>query len=158
MKKVIVALFGLASATLLGTASPAGAANINTAGADCHAFFTDQQASVNYLNVGMSVGESMLVQCPIPRGPLATGATAGSFFIDGKTPASTSTTCTVVSYNFDSTMEGSISFTETNTGTVPKNFDHFVSFPAAQMSAFAYVSLFCDLGAGGMIFGVTSLQ
>jgi len=108
MKKVIVALFGLASATLLGTASPAGAANINTPGAACHAFFTDQQASVNYVNVGMSVGASMVAQCPIPRGPLATGATTGSFFVDGQTPASASTSCTVVSYNFDGTTEGSV--------------------------------------------------
>ena len=160
MKKFIVVLFGLGSAALLGTASPAGAANVNTAGADCHASSGDQQAGLTYLPTGLqeTIAGSAVVTCPIPRSPLAAGATTGSFFIDGKTPASASTTCSVTSYDFTGAMEGSVSFTETNTGTTPLTFDHFVSFPAAQMTTFAYVSVSCNLIAGGMLFGVTSVQ
>ena len=159
MKKIIAALAVLGAASLLGTA-PAGAANINTSGSDCHAFFGDQQAGLNYLPTGLqeTVAGSAVVQCPIPRSPLASGATSASFFIDGKTPASASTSCTVTSYNFNGAIEGSVSFTETNANATPLTFDHFVTFPAAQMTSFAYVSVFCNLVAGGTLFGVTSLQ
>jgi hypothetical protein len=150
----------LSAMGLLALAGDARAANINTPAGACHAIFPEQQANISYFPSGLQQqsSQSVPIMCPIPRSPLAGGSTAGTFFIDGKTAANSSTSCTMAVYNFTGGPVSFFSFTEQNTTATPKTFDHFVSVPAAQLTAFVYASVTCELTAGSWLFGVTSVQ
>jgi hypothetical protein len=145
---------------LLALAADARAANINTPASGCHAVFPEQQANISYFpgSLQQQSAGSVPIICPILRSPLAAGATAGTFFIDGKTAANSSTSCTLAVYNFTGGPLSFFSFTEQNTTATPKTFDHFVSIPAAQLTTFVYANVTCELTAGSFLFGVTSVQ
>lgn len=140
---------------LLASTPRTEAANINSHGAVCQPLTSADAADLQYTNPGIRNAGTVnrLILCPIPRSPLPSGATSGGFFIDGDNDGGGSTTCSLVSFNFNSQMMlGASTFTRSGT------YDQFVSLPIAQLPAFAYVGLFCTLPPGALMRGVTSLQ
>ncbi len=135
----------------------ASATNINTSGTACHAYNAAQVADIDYIQSGARnyATSPRSVICPVPREPLASGATTGYVYVDGSNAAGTSTSCTLSSYNYNGTFLGSVSFTSS-----AATYDNGLSLTSAQLSTFAYTAVLCTLPAnsGSTIFGVTAIQ
>jgi hypothetical protein len=145
----------IGAVALLANTPRTAATNINSHGAVCQPLTSGDAVDLRYTNPGIKNGGTVnrLVLCPIPRSPLASGATQGSFFIDGDNDNGGSTTCSLVTFDFSSqNLLGASTFTVSGT------YDKFVSLPAAQLPTFAYAGLFCTLPPGAQLRGVTSVQ
>jgi len=162
MKSRFVKWFGVAYGALLATAGvvvPAPAANINTNATECQAQFWPQEADIVHTEKGISTGSTVTasrwISCAIPRSPLASTATSGSFYIDGDSQNGQWMVCSLASYDFTGTFLGSSSFSSPGPA-----FDILLSLPAAQLGYWAYTGIICVLppNGNGTLRGVTSLQ
>jgi hypothetical protein len=96
--------------------------------------------------------DPLYLVCTVARSPLPSGATTGSFYVDGTNNPGGTTNCAIFSYNYTGETLGAASFTATN------SYDMLLTLPAAQLSTWAYVILECSIPPGGVLYGVTSLQ
>ena len=147
---------------LLFTASavvPAPAANINTNATECQAQFLPQEVDIVHTEKGISTTStatsSRWISCSVLRAPLPTGATSGSFYIDGDSRNGAWTVCSLASYDFTGTFLGSVSFSSPGPAV-----DILLTLPAAQLGYWAYTGITCVLppNGNGTLRGVTSLQ
>lgn len=147
--QVLGVVFGitLAAAPL----SPAGATNINTSAVACQqavfqAVPSDKQNRVGIIDSGVvnMTNVPTIVICPVPRSPLAAGATSGGFWLDGdnllNSLVTVQTTCNVASYTYQGVLHGWSGFTATEA-----TYDRFVSLPASMLGFYDYVSVNCVL-------------
>lgn len=143
---------------VVASISSAGATNINSHGTICHHYNASQSADIDFVTSGTYniSSSSRSVICPVPRAPLASGATSGGFYIDGYNPTGKTTSCTLYSYNFNGSYLGSSSFSITTAGS----FDKYVSLTSDQLSYFAYTSVLCTLpdSSSAKIYGITAIQ
>jgi hypothetical protein len=142
-------VFGIALAG--APLSPAGAVNINTSATACQqavfqAVPSDKQNRVGIIDAGVvnMANVPTIVICPVPRSPLAAGATSGGFWLDGdnflNSLVTVQTSCNVASYTFQGVLHGWSGFTATEA-----TYDRFVSLPASMLGFYDYVSVHCLL-------------
>jgi hypothetical protein len=152
----------LGSAVALGalvllTGAAGNATQTNVSGTVCTNFNASQALDIDYFTSGVRNinAASRPVVCAVPRNPLPAGATTGTFFVDGSNSGGQTTSGSINSFNFTGAFLGSQSFSSAGT-----TYDIFLSFPAAQLPTFAYVSTFVTLPASGqgVFFGTTVNQ
>ena len=159
----ICTLFGMVFAAVLAGSlvSPAHAANINTNAVVCEGTNAADQGALGRGPDGVYNGAAAIhfALCTVPRSPLPSGATSGSFYVDGDNFNGQSTACILYSYQWTGQFLGSASFTSASS-----SYDVFLTLTAAQLGTYAYTSLLCQLPptvnglASAMLRGVTSLQ
>ncbi|HWL88241.1 MAG TPA: hypothetical protein VNO21_20700 [Polyangiaceae bacterium] len=151
----------LLAGVLASIGATAHAANINTSGVVFRNFNAGEALDIDYLTNGARDinANPRSVVAPIPRSPVAS-APSPSFFIDGENTANTSTSCTVFVYDFFGNPVASQFFTEASAGASLRNWDHAVTFTAAQLATFNYASVVCTIpgSANGILHGVTAVQ
>jgi hypothetical protein len=163
VKSRFVKLLGLLLAvTLSGNpVPPAHATNINISPSLCQASGppTSTPGLIIYGDLILNESHGPLnVTCSVPRSPLATAATAGSFYVDGWIPHNGDTMyCSVVSqdYNGSSLGSGSFALTAVHDSQV---FDGFITMPAQQLPYWGYTWLNCSMPKGSGLMGVTVVQ
>lgn len=160
MKSRFLKLLGMAWCVILSVSSvaPAPAANINVNASECQPqtypiddiVHTDQGIAT-----ASTVNSDRWVSCAVLRSPLASGATSGSFYIDGDAQNGAWTVCVIASDDYTGAFLGSASFASPG-----PHFDILLNMPAAQLGYWAYTSITCVLPAhgNGALRGVTSLQ
>jgi hypothetical protein len=104
----------------------------------------DRPDRIHYSGTGvvnMSNAPAQFI-CPVPMLPMAPGATAATFFMDGNNTVSAgaSTFCILSSFTFGGTFRGARGFT-----TSAPIYDEFVSMPVELMGNFDYLVLQCTL-------------
>ena len=162
MKSRFVKVLGVAYGAMLAMVSvvaPAPAANINTNATECQAQFWPQEADIIHTEKGIStdstVTSSRWISCSVPRQPLATDATSGSFYVDGDAQNGAWMVCSLASYDYTGTFLGSYSLTSPGPA-----FDFLITLPTAQLGYWAYTGITCVLppNGNGTLRGVTSIQ
>jgi hypothetical protein len=153
--KISVLQFAITTLAASITHVPAAhAAFLNSAAPGvCHATSGTNGSPTYLFGIGNNGLGNIGVNCTVLRSELPAAQTIGAFYVDGINQYPNATTqCTLFSYNYDGTLLGGSAF------TVGGKFDEYVTLPAAQLPAYAYVILTCDLPPLTTLYGVTSLQ
>jgi hypothetical protein len=142
---------------LLSITTSVSAANIQTHGSACHNYNASEALDFGYDNGGVTnrASDHRIVICPVARSPLASGATSGTFWVDGNNRNGVSTTCTLFSNDYTGALMDTVAFTSSKV-----NYDQPLSLPAAQLPYYGYVSVICSLPgfSNAMVRGIISVQ
>jgi hypothetical protein len=144
-----------------GAVAPARAVNINFNALDCQQS-DPPQTDIIRTAAGIAtlpeVDSPRYVTCSVPRSPLAAGAVYAGFYVDGDSNNGATTSCTLSSYTFYGTLQGSTSFTVT--GIPNWTYDSWLSLPPNLAGYYDYMSMTCLLPAhgNGILRGVTAIQ
>jgi hypothetical protein len=169
VKSQFLSLLAVTAAVTLLTApmTPVHAVNLNTSGLICQQslaqdFDSPLENRIQYFDLGVVNAADVRTEvvCSVPRSPVAAGATTVNFFVDGQNSPGAATICSITSYDYLGNFAGSRSFETINTGVSFAPYDVFVSFPAALVGFYNYVTLTCVLPRSftGRLNGVTALQ
>lgn len=155
MKQRLVTLLAIIGVISIAAANAptAHAADINTLATGCKSqngtgLTPDTAGVVN------TSGADLTVFCSIPRSPLASGATGGTFFIDGaNSPFGSTTSCSIFVFDFTGAFLGA-----SGASSTAATYDLTITMTSAQLPFFGYSVAQCQLPSGGSLMGVTSVQ
>lgn len=157
MKATMKLFTGLLAIGLVSAVASQASANINLHGASCTTGLGSNVGNIGSSGNGLQTiagAPAQLIQCAVPRAPLS-GQTTATVFVDGQNLNGASTSCALLSINFNNVVLGSASATSS-----AANFDMALSLPASQAPTFAYFLVSCSVpgNANGRLLGVTSVQ
>jgi len=139
--------------------SPASASgNINTNATECQTNFWPQDTVLHTdqgIQTATATASAQQIACSVPRSPLASGVTSGSFYVDGDNFNGATTSCVLASYDYRGTFVGSKSFSSS-----APSYDVFLTLPLAQLGFWNYTGIQCALPPNGnsILRGMTSIQ
>jgi hypothetical protein len=156
------AMFGsLSFAALVAAPGGAHAGNLNTSGTACQNFNAQEVLDIDHVVLGVRNlnSDPRQIICPVVRSPLTT-TPFPSFYVDGTNTPTTSTSCTMYSFDYTGVLLGSVSFTQTASTAATLDWDQAVTFPTAQLPSYAYVSVLCLIpgNSAGVLRGATAVQ
>jgi hypothetical protein len=146
--KLIVSLAAACAVSMSWNAGAHLADNTNVNANECQlASSWGPQDNIVHSDQGVStapgVTQPLLVVCSLPRSPLPSGLTFGTFYIDGDNFGAT-TSCTISSFDYTGAFLGSASFS-----TFLPKYDWSLTLPLAQLGYWAYTEVSCMLPANG---------
>ena len=154
--KLMKANLVLSALALAATAvaTNVGAAQINSNGSVFQPYNASEATRIDYLGTGVRTLASTptYVIASVDRNPSTGGQTV---YIDGTHSGAQTTTCSVLSYNYNGTV---LSSQSVNATAVSGAWERTVRFTPAQSTNWAYFSVLCLLPANGagVLLGVAT--
>ncbi|WP_044238163.1 hypothetical protein [Chondromyces apiculatus] len=154
--KIMKANLVLTALALAATAvaTNVGATQLNSNGSAFQPYNASQATVIDYFGTGVRTIASTptYVVASVDHNPSTSGQTV---FIDGTHSGSQTTTCSVLSYNYNGTI---LSSQSVNATAVSGAWERSVRFTPAQSTNWAYFSVLCLLPANGagVLLGVAA--